>query len=60
MILRMYIRWAEKKGSKILQLQETRGEEAGVKSTTIKIEKSYAYGWLKREWDSSLSQNFTI
>ena len=30
-------------------LQETRGEEAGIKSTTIKIEKDYSYGWLKRE-----------
>ena len=46
---RMYIRWAEKKEAKVLLLQETRGEEAGIKSTTIKIEKNYAYGWLKRE-----------
>ena len=49
MLLRMYIRWSEKQNSKILLLQETRGEEAGIKSTTIKIEKNYAYGWLKRE-----------
>ena len=49
MLLRMYIRWAEKQEAKILLLQETRGEEAGIKSTTIKIEKNYAYGWLKRE-----------
>ena len=49
MLVRMYIRWAEKQEAKILQLQETRGEEAGIKSTTIKIEKNYAYGWLKRE-----------
>ena len=49
MLLRMYVRWAEKNAAKILQLQETRGEEAGIKSTTIKIEKNYAYGWLKRE-----------
>ena len=49
MLVRMYIRWAEKQDAKILQLQETRGEEAGIKSTTIKIEKNYAYGWLKRE-----------
>ena len=49
MLTRMYIRWAEKKEAKILLLQETRGEEAGIKSTTIKIEKDYAYGWLKRE-----------
>tara|TARA_Y100001970_G_C14252643_1_gene872976 strand:+ start:2786 stop:3715 length:930 start_codon:yes stop_codon:yes gene_type:complete len=49
MLLRMYVRWAEKNAAKIMQLQETRGEEAGIKSTTIKIEKNYAYGWLKRE-----------
>ena len=49
MLVRMYIRWAEKKEAKVLLLQETRGEEAGIKSTTIKIEKNYAYGWLKRE-----------
>ena len=49
MLTRMYIRWAEKKEAKVLLLQETRGEEAGIKSTTIKIVKDYAYGWLKRE-----------
>ena len=49
MLLRMYIRWSEKQNAKILLLQETRGEEAGIKSSTVKIEKNYAYGWLKRE-----------
>ena len=49
MLVRMYIRWAEKQEAKVILLQETRGEEAGIKSTTIKIEKNYAYGWLKRE-----------
>ena len=49
MLTRMYIRWAEKKEAKVLLLQETRGEQAGIKSTTIKIEKDYAYGWLKKE-----------
>ena len=49
MLTRMYIRWAEKKEAKVMLLQETRGEEAGIKSMTIKIEKDYAYGWLKRE-----------
>ena len=39
MLLRMYIRWGEKKEAKVLLLQETRGEEVGIKSTTIKIEK---------------------
>ena len=41
MLTRMYIRWAEKKEAKVLLLQETRGEEAGIKSTTIKIEKDF-------------------
>ena len=49
MLLRMYIRWSEKQDAKVILFQETRGEEAGIKSTTIKIEKNYAYGWLKRE-----------
>jgi len=49
MLQRMYIRWSEKKGSKVSLLQESRGEEAGIKSTTLKIETDYAYGWLKRE-----------
>ena len=49
MLLRMYIRWSEKQNAKILLLQETRGEEAGIKSSTVKIKKNYAYGWLKRE-----------
>ena len=49
MLLRMYIRWSEKQNAKILLLQETRGEEVGIKSTTLKIEKNYAYGWLRRE-----------
>ncbi len=49
MLLRMYIRWAEKQEAKISLLQETKGEEAGIKSATIKIEINYAYGWLKRE-----------
>ena len=49
MLQRMYIRWAESKNFKISLLQESRGEEAGIKSTTIKISGSYSYGWLKRE-----------
>ena len=49
MLQRMYIRWAENNGSKVLLLQETRGEEAGIKSCTLKIINEYTYGWLKRE-----------
>tara|TARA_Y100001970_G_C14256105_1_gene875497 strand:+ start:4049 stop:4789 length:741 start_codon:yes stop_codon:yes gene_type:complete len=49
MLQRMYFRWAEKKEAKISLLQESRGEEVGIKSSTIKIYMSYGYGWLKRE-----------
>jgi len=49
MLQRMYIRWADSKNSKVNLLQETRGEEAGIKSCTLKIANEYAYGWLKRE-----------
>ncbi|OJV47553.1 MAG: peptide chain release factor 2 [Alphaproteobacteria bacterium 43-37] len=49
MMLRMYIRWAESKGYKIEWIEENAGEEAGIKSTTIKVSGPYAYGWLKTE-----------
>ena len=49
MILRMYMRWADSKGYKYTTLERSEGEEAGVKSTTIKIEGHQAYGWLKTE-----------
>ena len=49
MLLRMYMRWAEKHGYKVELLDESRGEEAGIKSTTIQISGHNAYGWLKTE-----------
>lgn len=49
MLLRMYSRWAEKSGYKISLLARSEGEEAGIKSATIKIEGDKAYGWLKTE-----------
>lgn len=49
MLLRMYYRWAEKKGYKVELIEESPGEEAGIKSTTLKIEGHNAYGWLKTE-----------
>lgn len=49
MLLRMYIRWAEKHGYTIECIAENKGEEAGIKSTTIKITGHEAYGWLKTE-----------
>lgn len=49
MILRMYTRWAEQHGHKVSLLEKSDGEEAGIKSVTIKIEGHQAYGWLKTE-----------
>ena len=45
----MYVRWAERNNSKVSLLQETRGEEAGIKSCTLKIVSQFSYGWLKKE-----------
>jgi peptide chain release factor 2 len=49
MLLRMYTRWAEKHGFKIDYMEETSGEEAGIKSATVQIKGRNAYGWLKTE-----------
>jgi len=49
MLLRMYMRWAEAHGHKVELIQETSGEEAGIKSATILIKGMNAYGWLKTE-----------
>ena len=49
MLLRMYTRWAERRGFKVEWLEESAGEEAGLKSATLKIAGHNAYGWLKTE-----------
>jgi peptide chain release factor 2 len=49
MLLRMYVRWAEQHGYKVEYLEETPGEEAGIKSSTVQIKGRNAYGWLKTE-----------
>lgn len=49
MLLRMYTRWCEKKGYKIETIDLQDGEEAGIKSVTLKVKGMYAYGYLKAE-----------
>ena len=49
MLLRMYTRWAENKNMKVTINELSEGEEAGIKSATIEIEGSYAYGYLQNE-----------
>ena len=48
-LLRMYMRWADQHGCKVKTLEESSGEEAGLKSVTIEISGENAYGWLKTE-----------
>jgi peptide chain release factor 2 len=48
-LLRMYVRWAEQHGYKVEWLEESPGEEAGLKSATVRVSGDNAYGWLKTE-----------
>ena len=49
MLMRMYIMWAEKKGFKIKELNNQPGDVAGIKTVTLQIDGTYAFGWLKGE-----------
>jgi peptide chain release factor 2 len=49
MLLRMYLRWAERDGFKTTAIEASSDEEAGIKSATILVEGDYAYGYLKSE-----------
>ncbi len=49
MLRRMYMKWASSKNYKIKLISEHKGDEAGIKSSTIKIEGDYIYGFLKSE-----------
>jgi peptide chain release factor 2 len=49
MLQRMYLRWAEKQGYKTELLDQTVGEEAGIKSVTIAVKGAYAFGYLRAE-----------
>lgn len=49
MLLRMYLRWGDRRGFKTTLLEASPGEVAGIKSATIEFKGSYAYGWLRTE-----------
>jgi peptide chain release factor 2 len=49
MLMRMYTRWAEQHGYKVAMLDQSEGEQAGIKSVTLQITGMNAYGWLKTE-----------
>ena len=49
MLLRMYSRWCEKKGYKVETIDYLEGDEAGIKSVTLKVKGEFAYGYLKAE-----------
>jgi peptide chain release factor 2 len=49
MLLRMFLRWGERKGFKTELIEVSPGEVAGIKSATIKFEGDYAFGWLRTE-----------
>jgi peptide chain release factor 2 len=49
MLMRMYQRWAEQHGYKVTLLDESEGEQAGIKSATLQVSGPTAYGWLKTE-----------
>ena len=49
MLLRMYLRWGERRGFKTEIIEASPGEVAGIKSATVRFEGEYAYGWLRTE-----------
>jgi peptide chain release factor 2 len=49
MLLRMYMRWAERRGYKVEVVDQSEGEQAGIKSATLLIKGENAFGWLKTE-----------
>jgi peptide chain release factor 2 len=49
MLTRMYVRWAEREGFKVELIERQAGDEAGIKSATLRIEGTDAFGWLRSE-----------
>ena len=49
MLRRMYLKWSDSKNFKYSLISEHKGDEAGIKSSTVKIEGNYVFGWLKKE-----------
>ncbi|MBI2783655.1 MAG: peptide chain release factor 2 [Gammaproteobacteria bacterium] len=49
MLLRMYLRWADRKGFKTELVEASAGEVAGIKSATVHVQGDYAFGWLRTE-----------
>jgi len=49
MLMRMYLRWAERNGYKTSVTEQTEGDEVGIKSVSIEVEGDYAFGYLKAE-----------
>ena len=61
MLRRMYLKWSDRKNLNLNLISEHKGDEAGIKSSTIKIQGDYVFGWLKKGvWNSSISKNFTF
>jgi len=49
MLMRMYVRWGERHGMKVTEIDRTDGDGAGIKSATLEFEGPFAYGYLKSE-----------
>ena len=61
MVLRMYLRYCERKGFKVEFTEYQAGDDAGLKGATISVEGDYAYGYLKiRKWHSSPGPDFAV
>ena len=56
----MYLKWSDSKKFNSSLISEHKGDEAGLKSSTIKIEGDYVFGWLKKSLELQISKNFSI